>query len=79
MNVRLTSHSERLLKLQLLHGGFRSPEDVVERALELLAEKASPTETGSKNSAAHALAEILDRKGVTIGGIRIKNLVHEGH
>lgn len=79
MNVRLTPHSERLLKERLLQGGFRSPEEVVERALELLSEKLSNSEGGSSNTAAHALAEILGRKGVTLGGIRIKNLVHEGH
>lgn len=79
MNVRLTPHSERLVKEQLVQGGFRSPEEVVERALELLVEKASRAEGGAGNTAAHALAEILNRKGVTLGGIRIKNLVHEGH
>lgn len=79
MNVRLTPHSERLLKDQLLHGGRRSPEEVIERALELLADKSSNAEAGSKNTAAHALAEILGRKGVTLGGIRVKNLIHEPH
>ena len=66
------------MKDQLLQGSFRSPEEVVERALQVLAEKVSHTE-GSNHTAAHALAEILDRKGVTLGGIRIKNLIHEGH
>ena len=79
MNVRLTPHSERLLKEQLLPSGFRSPEEVIERALELLAEKVSNADAGSKNSAAHALAEILDRKCVTLGGIRVQNLTHERH
>ena len=64
MNVRLTAQSERLLKEQLAHGNFRSPEEV------------TATESRAKNPA-HALADILDRKGVTLGGIRIKNLTHE--
>ena len=72
MNVRLTAESERLLKEQLAHGSFRTAEEVVERALEVL----TTTETRAQNPA-HALAEILDRKGVTLGGIRIKNLIHE--
>ena len=41
MNVRLNPHSEALLKVQLAHGAFRSPEEVIERALESLAEKES--------------------------------------
>jgi Arc/MetJ-type ribon-helix-helix transcriptional regulator len=73
MNVRLTAQSERLLKEQLTHGNFRSAEEVIERALEALA----AAESRSKNNAAQALADILDRKGVTLGGIRIKNLIHE--
>jgi hypothetical protein len=79
MNVRLTPASERLLKEQLVHGSFRSPEEVIQRALEVLAEKAPTAEAGSENTAAQALADILNRKGVTLGGIRIKNLTHEGH
>ena len=79
MNVRLTPASERLLKQQLTRGGFGSPEAVIQRALEVLAEKASTPEAGSESRAAHALADILNRKGVTLGGIRVHNLTHEGH
>lgn len=79
MNVRLTPASEQLLKEQLAHGGFRSPEAVIQRALEVLAEKPSTAEDASKDTTAYALADILNRKGVTLGGIRIHNLTHEGH
>jgi Arc/MetJ-type ribon-helix-helix transcriptional regulator len=78
MNVRLTPASEQLLKEQLAHGSFRSPEEVIQRALEVLAEKTPTTEDVSKNTTAYALADILNRKGVTLGGIRIHNLTHEG-
>ena len=79
MNVRLTPASEQLVKEQLAHGGFRSPEEVIQRALEVLAEKPSAEEDASKDTTAYALADILNRKGVTLGGIRIHNLTHEGH
>lgn len=39
MNIRLNPHSEELLKEQLAHGRFRSPEEVIERALQTLAER----------------------------------------
>jgi Arc/MetJ-type ribon-helix-helix transcriptional regulator len=39
MNVKLTRHSEDLLREHLLRGGYRTPEEVIERALENLAEK----------------------------------------
>jgi Arc/MetJ-type ribon-helix-helix transcriptional regulator len=81
MNVRLSPHSEQLLKEQLAHGTFRSPEDVIEHALEVLAEKVSTPAEGSQNeAAAQAIADILElRKGVTLGGLKIKDLIHEGH
>ncbi len=38
MNIRLNPHSEQLLQQQLTQGQFRSAEEVIERALETLAE-----------------------------------------
>ena len=40
MNVRLNPHSEQLLKDQIASGQFHSPEEVIERALETLSERA---------------------------------------
>jgi Arc/MetJ-type ribon-helix-helix transcriptional regulator len=39
MNIRLNPHSKELLEQQLAQGQFRSPEEVIERALETLAER----------------------------------------
>lgn len=39
MNIRLTPHSEQILREQLAHGNFRSAEEVIERALQALAEQ----------------------------------------
>ena len=39
MNIRLTPHSKELLEQQLAQGQFRSPEEVIERALEKLSER----------------------------------------
>jgi Arc/MetJ-type ribon-helix-helix transcriptional regulator len=39
MNIRLNPHSEELLKEQMARGQFRSPEEVIERALETLTER----------------------------------------
>ena len=42
MNVKLTPHSESLLREYLARGGYHTPEEVIERALESLAAKDSP-------------------------------------
>lgn len=39
MNIRLNPHSEQLLKDQLAQGRYQSAEEVIERALETLAER----------------------------------------
>jgi Arc/MetJ-type ribon-helix-helix transcriptional regulator len=79
--IRLTPHGEALLQKQLEKGSYRSPEEVVERALETLAENSEQTRVApSKMTPAEAVADIIkNRKGVTLGGLRIKDLIHEGH
>ncbi len=82
MNITLTTHSEQLLQEQLARGSYRSPEEVIERALETLAEKGGlPLRIGaSRKTPAEAVADILElRKGVRLGGLKIKDLIHEGH
>jgi putative addiction module CopG family antidote len=39
MNIRLTPHSEELLRERLAHGPYHSAEEVIERALETLSEQ----------------------------------------
>ena len=80
--IRPTPHSEELLQKQLARGPYCSPEEVIERALEALAQKESvPLKLGSAiKSAADAVADILElRKGVRLGGLKVKDLIHEGH
>jgi Arc/MetJ-type ribon-helix-helix transcriptional regulator len=80
--IRLTPHSEELLKEQLARGSYRSPEEVIERALETLSQKKSMLDRpGSEGkSPAEAVADILKiQKRNRLGGLKIKELIHEGH
>jgi len=77
--IRLTPHSEELLQEQLTRGPYRSPEEVIERALETLAQKDSISfHPGSATkSPSEAVADILElRKGLRLGGLKIKDLIH---
>jgi hypothetical protein len=80
--IRLTPHGEGLLQQELARGSYRSPEEVIERVLETLAQRESVSlRLGpSTKSPAEAVADILElRKGVRLDGLKIKDLIHEGH
>ena len=80
--ICLTPHSEELLQKQLARGLYRSPEEVIEQALETLAQKESiPSHLGpATKSPAEAVADILEiQKRNRLRGLKIKDLIHEGH
>jgi Arc/MetJ-type ribon-helix-helix transcriptional regulator len=79
--IRLTPHSEELLQKQLANGAYRSREEVIERALETLAQKQSISvhPFPAANSPAEAVPDILEiQKRDRLGGLKIKDLIHEG-
>jgi hypothetical protein len=79
MTVTLTPHGEELLRAALVREPGRAPEEVLERAPETLAENEPPL-APRKKTAVEAVAHIRDsRRGVMFGGLRIKDLIHEGH
>jgi len=79
LTLTLGPHGEQLVAAHLRTGRYHSPEEVVTRALETLAEKESPTMPTRRMTPAEAVADIRElRKGVTLGGLRIKDLIDEG-
>jgi len=78
MQVTLSGHAEELLKAELSRKAGSSPEEIVERALEKLVEPQQRAE--QRKTPAEAVADIFElRKGVTLGGLKIRDLIHEGH
>ena len=79
--VRLTAHSEELLQQQLARRPYRTPEEVIERALETLAKKDFDPYRASTSTKtpAEAVADILEiQKRNRLDGLKIKELVQEG-
>ncbi len=76
MSLTLSPEHERMVNEELRAGRYRSAEE----ALEALREKEHSTLAhGEKRDPRHAAARIRERrKGVTLGGLRIKDLVNEG-
>ena len=78
LTLTLDSHGEQLVADQLRTGRYQSPEEVVTRALETLSEKEPPAGQ-LKKTPAEAVADIRElRKGITLGGVKIKDLINEG-
>ena len=82
MDIRLTQHSEELLKQQLAAGQFRSPEEVIERALESLAERStrgSALTLSEFDAALDALAEGSDNLPVLADGATSRPGIYREH
>ncbi len=78
MTVTLTDHAEELLQAALARRPGHAPAEVVESALAALVEKDPPAPARTMTPA-EAVADILElRKGVTLGGLRIRDLINEG-
>jgi hypothetical protein len=79
LTLTLDPRGEQLVAAHLRTGRYQSPEEVVARALETLAEKEPPIVATRTMTPAEAVADIRElRKGVTLGGLRIKDLINEG-
>jgi hypothetical protein len=79
LTLTLDTHGEELIAEHLRSGLYHSPEEVVTRALETLAAKEPPAVSTGTMSPAEAVADIRElRRGVTLGGLRIKDLINEG-
>ena len=77
--LTLDSHSERLLEEALRTGEYGSPEEVVARALEAFRARPVP-EPERRRRAVQSLLAFGEKHHLTLGeGVRIKDLLHEGH
>jgi hypothetical protein len=82
MQVTLTPHAEEIVAAALARGIGRSPEEVVEHALETIAreEPVPSEEEKERQQAVDGMRAFGEKHQLTLGpGERIKDLLHEGH
>src|SRR5882672_9112993 len=83
MQVTLTPHGEALLQAALARGLGRSPEEIVERALETVIRNEpalSEEEIERRRQAVDAMRAFGKKHHLGLGpGERIQDLIHEGH
>jgi hypothetical protein len=82
VTVRLSSHGQELLEAALARGVGRSPEEVVERALEAASRMVGPLsveELEQRRRAIAGMAAFREEYHLTLGpGETIQDLIHEG-
>ena len=80
MEIHLDSRSEQLVTQQLREGRYRSAEEVVARALEMLIGNGTNHLDDSRRTAVEDMLEFSAKHGFTLGeGLQLKDLLHQGH
>jgi Arc/MetJ-type ribon-helix-helix transcriptional regulator len=82
MNINLTPELERIVNDELRSGHFRSPEEVIAKALAALREKeglAVAAENGGYESAVREMLNFVGENRTPLHGISVKQLIREGH
>jgi Arc/MetJ-type ribon-helix-helix transcriptional regulator len=80
MDIHLDSRAEQLIERLLRTGRFRSPEDAIARALKALAENEQPWTDEERRKAVQDMLAFAEKHRLTLGeGVRIRDLIHEGH
>jgi Arc/MetJ-type ribon-helix-helix transcriptional regulator len=79
MTITLKPDTERLINEELQRGHYKDAEEVIQRALQTLhaTHQAAPSQVSECQEAAARIREL--RQGVTLGGLKIQDLIHEGH
>lgn len=82
MNINLTPEQEKIIKEELKSGSFRSVEEVIGEALQVLREKELASDNTASNRSqrevVHAMLEFVEKNHVRLEGISVKQLIHEG-
>jgi Arc/MetJ-type ribon-helix-helix transcriptional regulator len=72
--ITLKPEQERLIDEEIKSGHFTSAEEVLDHALAALRDKRQ-----SRLDAVRRIREFGQKHRLSLGGIRIKDLIHEGH
>jgi Arc/MetJ-type ribon-helix-helix transcriptional regulator len=79
LTLTLDPYGEQLVAQHLRSGRYHSPEEVVTHALESLSNQPETQQAQSGKTVEEAIAHIRQsRKGTTLDGIKIKDLIQAG-
>jgi Arc/MetJ-type ribon-helix-helix transcriptional regulator len=81
MTINVKPETERLVQEEIQSGHFRSVDEIIVDGVQAWREKHRSNQIGSeqrRKAVENALAFAKD-KAILLGGISIKELIHEGH
>jgi putative addiction module CopG family antidote len=83
MNIKLTPEQEKIIREELNSGHFRSVEEVIGEALQVLRAKEQSLEpattNGAQRDAVREMIAFVEKNRVRLDGVSVKELIHEGH
>jgi Arc/MetJ-type ribon-helix-helix transcriptional regulator len=81
MRIEINPETERMVQEEIQRGHFRNVDELIVQAVQALREKtANEPPVHDACGAAEAVARFRAlRKGIALGGLKIKDLAHEGH
>ena len=81
MTINVKPETEQLVQKEIQSGHFRSVDEIIAEGVQAWREKHQSREIGSeqrRRAVEQALA-FAKTKAIPLGGISIKELIHEGH
>jgi hypothetical protein len=83
MNINLTPEQEKIVKDELRSGHFRSAEEVIGEALQVLRTRDHSSSglatNGAQREAVREMLAFAEKNRVRLEGVTVKELIHEGH
>jgi putative addiction module CopG family antidote len=83
MNVKLTPEQEKIVQEELNSGRFRSIEEVIGEALQVLREKdqssAAAASHGAQREAVREMLAFVEKNRVRLDGVSVRELIRDGH
>ena len=81
MNINLSPEQEQIVNDELKSGHFRSPEEVIAKALVVLREKLRSSladDNGHHDDAVREMLDFIEKNRTPLQDISVKQLIHEG-
>ena len=79
MSINLTPEQEKIVADELKSGQYQNAQQVIGRALQALRERGGRAAIAEPREAVAAMTKFIEANAVSLDGISVRELIHEGH